>query len=236
MSERPPRHARAILFDLDGTLIATSNRWGELLGQTLDGLEILPSSLDAKALGRRVVLAIEMPMNYLIATIERLRLDGLFQGVADRARRSRGVATHGSSVLLEGAGDLVASLGARYRLGVVTTRARREAHAILRRAGLEGHFAAIVTRQDVWFLKPHPEPIRRAAALLGVSPGECIMVGDTTMDVRAARRAGAYAVGVLTGMAIREELERAGAQCILERAIDLEPFLLGQDSRDSEED
>ncbi|NLD72376.1 MAG: HAD-IA family hydrolase, partial [Chloroflexi bacterium] len=119
---------------------------------------------------------------------------------------------------------------------VVTTRARREAHAIVRRAGLDAHFDAIVTRQDVWFLKPHPEPIRRAATLLGVAPEECIMVGDTTMDVRAARSAGAFAVGVLTGMAIREELERAGAQCILDQATDLEPLLLGQDIQDSEED
>ena len=236
MNECPPRHARAILFDLDGTLIATSNRWGELLGQTLDGLEILPSTLDAKALGRRLVMAIEMPMNYAIATVERLRLDGLLQGLADRARRSRGVATHGSSVLLEGVGDLIERLGAHYRLAVVTTRARREAHAIVRRAGLDAHFDAIVTRQDVWFLKPHPEPIRRAAALLGVAPEECIMVGDTTMDVRAARSAGAFAVGVLTGMAIREELERAGAQCILDQATDLEPLLLGQDLLDSEDD
>jgi len=42
------------------------------------------------------------------------------------------------------------------------------------------------------------------------------MVGDTTVDVKSARRAGAWAVGVLCGFGEQEELERAGAHAILE--------------------
>ena len=216
---------RAILFDLDGTLIAASNRWGELLGQTLDGLRILPARLDGRALGRRLVLAAEMPMNYVVAALERLGLTGAMQGLAERVRRSRGVATHGSSILLEGVDEMLRALQGRYLLAVVTTRARREALAILGRASLSDLFPVVVTRQDVWLMKPHPEPVRRAASLLGVRPEECAMVGDTTMDMRAARSAGAHAIGVLTGMAIREELERAGAQLLLKRAGDLAAVL-----------
>ena len=49
-------------------------------------------------------------------------------------------------------------------------------------------------------MKPHPEPVRKAALRLGVSVQHCLMVGDTTMDMAAARRAGAWAVGVLSGL------------------------------------
>ncbi len=220
-----PPGIRAILFDLDGTLIATSNRWGDLLGETLERLRILPRRLDARALGRRLVLAAEMPMNYAVAALERLGIDRALQGLADRVRRSRGVATRADSALLEGAGAMLQGLRGDYLLAIVTTRARRDAEAILERAGLGDLFPVVVTRQDVWFMKPHPQPVRRAAARLGVSPEACAMVGDTVMDMRAARSAGAYAVGVLSGVARREELERAGAQVILERAADLGALL-----------
>ncbi len=221
-----PPDVRAILFDLDGTLIATSNRWGELLGGMLDRLPLMPARWDGRDAGRRLVLAAEMPMNYVVAALERVGLDRAMQGLADRVRRSRGVATHGSSVLLDGVEEAVRALYPRYRLAVVTTRARREAFAILERAGLLEMFPVVVTRQDVWFMKPHPEPVLRAAALLGMRAEECAMVGDTTMDMRAARRAGACAIGVLTGMATREELERAGAQLVLAHVADLRPGVL----------
>ncbi len=52
------------------------------------------------------------------------------------------------------------------------------------------------------------------------------MVGDTTVDVRSARRAGSWSVAVLCGFGERDELERAGAHLILENTTDLGPLLL----------
>ena len=66
-------------------------------------------------------------------------------------------------------------------------------------------------------MKPHPEPVKTAAKLLGVPAGACLMIGDTINDILAARRAGAYAIGVLSGFGERRELERAGADLILDR-------------------
>ncbi|MFO7740716.1 MAG: HAD-IA family hydrolase, partial [Anaerolineae bacterium] len=72
-----------------------------------------------------------------------------------------------------------------------------------------------------WRLKPHPEPIREAARRLGVRVERCVMVGDTTVDVKGARRAGAKAVAVLCGFGERDELEEAGADVVLEGISDL---------------
>jgi phosphoglycolate phosphatase-like HAD superfamily hydrolase len=60
---------------------------------------------------------------------------------------------------------------------------------------------------------------------LGVPVERCAMVGDTTVDVKAARRAGAWAVAVLCGFGEREELERAGAHVILEHTAQLSSLL-----------
>jgi phosphoglycolate phosphatase len=54
------------------------------------------------------------------------------------------------------------------------------------------------------------------------------MVGDTTIDIRAARAAGAQSAAVLSGFGERRELERAGADVVLESVADLPGLLLGQ--------
>jgi phosphoglycolate phosphatase-like HAD superfamily hydrolase len=80
--------------------------------------------------------------------------------------------------------------------------------------------------QDTRRLKPHPAPIRLAAERLNVAIENCVMVGDTAVDVRAARRAGAWSAAVLCGFGERQELERAGAHVVLNSTADLHPLLL----------
>jgi len=229
--DQVPANVRAFLFDLDGTLVETSNRWAEVLARRLSGVQRMLPGLDVESLSRRLVLGIEMPLNYAVAGAERLGLANVTRGLGDRVRRSKGLATRRESVLIDGVLELVEDLAGRYRLGIVTTRARREAHTLLERTGLRRFFPIVVTRQDVWLMKPHQQPVLKAARALGVSPADCAMIGDTVMDVRSARRAGAFAVAVLTGIASREELSRAGAQLVLERAADLRAHLADSSSR-----
>ena len=213
-----PIDMQAILLDLDGTLVETDNRWATLFAARLAPLKRLRPDPDTAALGRALVMGLEMPGNYLVSALERLGLASALSGVADRLRRSKGLATRETSELVAGSERLVAELVERYALAVVTTRARREALAFLAQTSLARYFRVVITRQDVFRMKPHPAPIRRAAELLGVSPSRCAMVGDTVMDIVAAQRAGAYAVGVLSGFGSCGELEKAGAQMILDRA------------------
>jgi phosphoglycolate phosphatase-like HAD superfamily hydrolase len=222
LSERP---IEAVLFDLDGTLVETDNRWVSMLAQKLSPLRRLAPKLDTNALARRLVMGAETPANYLMSLLEHLGLGSSLFGLADRLRRSKGIATRDSSELVEGSEDLLRALSRHYRLAVVTTRARPEARAFIYNTHLEPYFQAIVTRQDVLRMKPHPEPVRKAAAFLGVPPERCVMVGDTTPDIRSARAAGACAVGVLSGFGERDELEHAGAQLILGRAAELLEYL-----------
>ena len=82
-------------------------------------------------------------------------------------------------------------------------------------------FATTCGLQDTRRLKPHPEPVQLAAQRLGVPVEKCVMIGDTTVDVKSGRRAGAWSVGVLCGFGEPKELARAGAHLVLDSTADL---------------
>ncbi|MHB1318303.1 MAG: HAD family hydrolase [Anaerolineae bacterium] len=217
----PMERISAVLFDLDGTLIESDDRWVEQLASRLSFLRRLHPTIDLAAVARWMVMAGETPSNYVLSALEHMGLKTSLFGLTDRLRRARGLATKGESATVAGSERLLRTLVGRYRLAVVTTRGRPEATAFLEHSGLRPYFEAVVTRQDVLRMKPHPEPVRTAAKLLGVPTGACLMIGDTVNDMLAARRAGAYAIGVLSGFGERRELEKAGADLILERPADL---------------
>jgi phosphoglycolate phosphatase-like HAD superfamily hydrolase len=202
----------AVLFDLDGTLMDTDDQAVERLARRLRRLR-WPRPHQA---ARRFVMASETPGNALITLLDMLGLDGPLAAFNGWLRRWRGQHTHGDFPLVADAKEMLSALNGRYRLAVVTTRGLAEAEAFLDGHDLHSVFEALVTRESTWRLKPHPAPIQHAAHLLGIPVERCAMVGDTTVDVRAARRAGAWAIGVLCGFGEREELERAGAHVILE--------------------
>lgn len=215
----------AILFDLDGTLVETENRWAAIFARGLEPLRCIFPDLDTDRWGRKLMMTVENPTTYAVSLLERVGVDSSFFGLADLIRKSKGLATQGASAMVEGTEELLAALEGRYTLGIVTTRARPEAHDFLERMQYQDLFAVVITRQDVFRLKPHPAPVREAVDRLGISPQHCIMVGDTALDVRSARRASTYAVGVLSGFDGRWELERAGAHLVLERAVQLLDYL-----------
>lgn len=174
---------------------------------------------------RRLIMACETPGNALMTLVDLLGLDAALTASTDRLRRWRGLRTQSDFRIIAGVEEMLAGLDGRYRLAVVTTRGLDDAEAFLAQYDLRGVLDALVTRESTWRLKPHPAPIQCAARLLGVPVARCAMVGDTTVDVKAARRAGAWAVGVLCGFGEREELEQTGAHVVLEHTAQLSSLL-----------
>ena len=83
-----------------------------------------------------------------------------------------------------------------------------------------------ITGQSAAHTKPYPDPILLAAQRMGVQPGECLMIGDTTVDMRAGKSAGAQAAGVLCGFGEEPELRKKGADMILKNTSELAGLLL----------
>ena len=223
-AERYPE-LKAVLFDLDGTLVVTANRWTERLASRLGWLKRVSPRFRPQRAARRLINGLEFITTYGMLWLEHFGLGSSFFGLADHIRRSKGLATRTASTLIPGTQDLLEQLSLRYLLAVVTTRQRTEAEAFLSAADIARFFQVVITRQDVWYIKPHPAPVRKAAQRLGVQVNSCLMVGDTTLDMRSACRAGARAIGVLTGYDERDELYRAGAEHILASAAELAGYL-----------
>ena len=212
----------AVLFDLDGTLMDTDDQMVESLALRLQRLGW--PWLYRRA--RRFVMLAETPANGLVTVLDALGLDAPLLGMRKWLRGLRSAGQTPDYRLMADARMMLAELKAQYRLAVVTTRGREDAEAFLEQHDLHESFDVVVTREDTWRLKPHPAPIRQAAEALGVSVERCAMVGDTTVDVRSARRAGAKAIAVTCGFGRRGELERAGADIVLERVSDISSVLL----------
>ncbi|HBY95795.1 MAG: HAD family hydrolase [Ardenticatenaceae bacterium] len=219
---------RAVLFDLDGTLLAirggTSD--GHLARRLMFLTPVLPGH-DPEAFARRFFVLSETPTNYLLAVLDRLGLDSWLRPLADQARRAKGIGTSRASTMVSGAGAALDAVGAHYPLAVLTNRSRVQARELLAHHGLADRFRAITTRGDLWRFKPHPQAVRHSAARLSVPPESILMVGDMPVDMQTARRAGAQAVGVLTGFATGAELSASGAALVLPSVAELPAAILG---------
>jgi len=215
---------RAILFDLDGTLMDTDDAFLDSVAGRLERFGRLFPEGDPRPLLRRAMLAAEGPVNRMVSMLDRIGLDDNLFSMGDRLRRMRGLRVQGQFRPVEGVVEMIHALCGSYRLGIITTRSRNDALAFVRQFDLEASFEVVATREDTHRLKPHPEPILHATALVGLPPSECAMVGDTAVDIISAKAAGSYAVGVLCGFGEREELCAAGADLILDHTSQLKAW------------
>jgi len=220
-----PGEIDAILFDLDGTLIETDDEAVATLARRLTPLQKLLPGRDPHRAARHILMRLEGPANSLLTVLDRLGLDDNLMSVADKVGQLRGLATPASFRPVEGAREMLQDLSYRYRLGIITTRSRRQAEAFLEQQGLRDLFEVVVGREDTFHIKPHPSPIRHAAERLGVPMERCLVVGDTQVDMWAAQAAGARAVGVLCGFGSQSELEGAGANLVVKTTVQLRDWM-----------
>lgn len=220
-----PGEIDAILFDLDGTLIETDDEAVDTLARRLQPVRWLLPRRDTTRVARSILMSIEGPAYSLMTFLDRLGLDDDVFDLGDRLQRLRGLYTPVNFRPVDGVSEMLIDLSHRYHLGIVTTRSHAHAEIFVSQQGLDDLFQVIVGREDTWRIKPHPSPILHAAEELSVQVERCLMVGDTTADMWAARSAGARSAGVLCGFGEQEELERAGADLILKTTTELEDWM-----------
>lgn len=218
---------RAICFDLDGTLADTDNALALRLARLLRPLAPLLPGRDPGRAARAVVLRSETPANRLFSLADRLALDEAAAPLIDALHRWRGEGRPRHFLAIPGVPKAIARLSDAYPLAIVSSRDRRGVRAFLEQFALTPYFRCVASAQTCRRIKPHPAPLLWAADQMGLPPQACLMVGDTTVDIRAARAAASQSVGVLCGFGERGELERAGADLLLESTPELVAVLLG---------
>jgi HAD superfamily hydrolase (TIGR01549 family) len=166
----------------------------------------------------------EAPANFAIGIPDKLGLDDEMFALADwLARKSRKKPKRFQ--LIPGVKEMLETLGQRYPMAVVSARDTRTTNIFLEKFGLAGRFECIATAQTCQHTKPYPDPVLWAARQINVPPDACLMIGDTTVDMRAGKTAGAQTVGVLCGFGEEPELRRHGADMILSTTPELAQVL-----------
>ena len=186
-----PRPIRAVLLDMDGTLLDTETIF---VGAMFDALGDMGLVLREALVHAMIGLPGQDCINLLRAEFG-ARFDyPTFQPiyVGHRTRRMEGgiPLKNGVPELL----DLIEACG--LKMAVATSSNRVNATAHLGATGLLPRFAAVLTRDDVVAAKPDPALFIKAAAALGQAPGDCLAVEDSHVGVRAAHGAGAMTVMV----------------------------------------
>jgi phosphoglycolate phosphatase-like HAD superfamily hydrolase len=130
--------------------------------------------------------------------------------------------------------EMLHKLAQHYPMCTISTGGAPRVERFLEHFGVRELFKLVIGSQTTRRMKPHPEPLFFAARQMGVDPKACVMIGDTTIDIRCGRLAGAQTVGVLCGFGTEPELKDAGADLILRTTSDLLAVLRPQqDTLDS---
>lgn len=201
-----------VLFDLDGTLIDTNELIISSYLHTLD--KYFPNHFK-----REDVLPFMGPS--LHEVFDKLNPEKTEEMIL--AYRTFNKANHDLLVKeFEGVYDTVKLLKEKgYKLGVVTTKKLDVAQMGLKLAKLESFFEVVIAIDHVEKIKPDPEPILKALALLDAKPEEALMIGDNYHDILGGQNAGTKTAGVAWSLKGRETLETYHPDYMLESMSDL---------------
>jgi 2-phosphoglycolate phosphatase len=192
---------KAVLFDLDGTLLDTALDLGTALNQLLQEqqLPLLPLEQVRAAAGSGCKGLLKLGMNiepndvrypllsekllrfyqhYLISTTQ------LFPGMAETI-------------------DFIEEKNLPW--GIVTNKPARYTDPLITHLQLDKRAGCVISGDTLQNRKPHPEPILHACSLLQQEPKYCLYIGDSVIDILACKAAGAHSLAALYGYIPAEE-------------------------------
>ncbi len=183
---------RAVLWDLDGTLIDSEAFHWQSWRDTMrpEGVDLTYGQFLA-SFGQRNDRILP---GWLGPDVDAARIQRI--GEAKEAEYRRLAEAHGLTPL-PGAREWLATLRATgWKQSIASSAPRVNVEMMLRVAGLEGCLDAIVSADDVTIGKPDPQVFFKAAEKVHTPPSQCIVVEDAAAGVEGARRAGTRSVGV----------------------------------------
>ena len=192
---------KAFIFDLDGTLIDTTN----LIRQSFRhaSREVLGEQLPDEVLMANVGQPLDKQMKMLDRDHARELYD--IYREFNHARHDEYIREY------NGVEELLTVLKERgAKLGIVTSKSRTTVDMALDCIPIEHFFDVLITTDDTDNHKPHPQPLQLAIRRLDVTPEESVYIGDSPFDIKAGQAAGMATVAVGWGIfpAVRlKELE-----------------------------
>ncbi|MGE5545438.1 MAG: HAD family hydrolase [Solirubrobacterales bacterium] len=207
-------HHRLAVFDVDGTLVDSEHNIVSAMTEAWGRLELggVPRPEDVR---RIIGLSLVEACSVLVPWASHQTHRALAEAYKDAFRALR-LLPDTEEPLFPGVREALDALEAEgWLLGLATGKSRRGVQAVLDRHHLHGRFLTIQTADDNPG-KPNPSMLLNAAADLGVSPENVVMIGDTAYDMLMANAAKTCALGVSWGYHSLAELNEAGAQMVID--------------------
>ena len=205
------QNVKAVLFDLDGTLVESSEA-------IIDTVEKVLESKGLKCNRADVAGMIGLPLENIFGVlVPNLSKEEIWQLVYEYreyyiVHHLEKTAIHPSAKMILG------ELKARgFKLGITTAKYREPVMDVLAHFGILELFDVVVTGYEVKRHKPSPDIVLEAAKRLGISPKQCVVVGDSPLDVQAGKQAGSFTIGVVSKTYVKKQLKSAKPTAIIEK-------------------
>jgi phosphoglycolate phosphatase-like HAD superfamily hydrolase len=217
---------QGLCFDVDGTLSDTDDLFVLKLLHWLSPFRFIFRDKNPQPAARWLVMSTETPGNFLFGLPDRLGIDDKIDALGDFIYRLGLGRSPDPFILIHGVHEMLRQLSNHYPMSIVSARGKRSTQRYLDQFDLQDYFVCVATAQTCAYTKPYPDPVFWAARQMGLPATSCLMIGDTVLDVRAGKAAGAQTAAVLCGFGQVDELTRENPDIILEKTPDLIDILL----------
>ena len=207
--------ARAVLIDLDGTLVDSLPDIACAVNSTREelGLAVLPVKRIASYVGKGVDVLVH---RVLTETMDAEAPPEAFERGKQSFNLHYSRVNGNDSRVYPGVQQALEDLRRKaIALACVTNKPRSFTLQLLERMDLKAAFSAIVSGDDTHQKKPHGEPMLHACRLLGVAASDATVIGDSENDVLSARAAGCQVIVVETGYNEGKSLDDLDADAIV---------------------
>jgi HAD superfamily hydrolase (TIGR01509 family) len=219
-------NVKAVIFDLDGTLVGFNLDYRALRAEVRGYLAKRGVPASVLSLKENIFEMLKKAEIFVknsgksAEVVEQIRSEAL--GIAEKYELEAAMSTG----LLSGAVEALKALKRMdLKIGLCTINSEKSASYILQRFKIAEFFDVVVTRNMVSQVKPHPEHLQVVLKALSVAPEESVVVGDSGVDMQCARELKTIAVGLPTGISTVQQLTSQGANFIITSVTDL-PVLI----------
>lgn len=219
---KPMAPLKAVLFDLDGTLLDTAPEFYQIIGVMLQTHSQAPIAYaqfrQSVSDGARGMVQKAFGIDHTDARFEALRQELL-------ALYEMHLAAH--TQLFPGMAETLAFIESKnLRWGIATNKPAAFSAPLLQRMNLAERCAALICPDDVRLRKPDPESLHLACERIGCAIDEAIYLGDHRRDIECARNAGMLSIACDYGYVHRDDpCDTWGADFIVKSALEIIPIL-----------
>lgn len=214
----PHNQARAVIFDLDGTLLDTLPDIARAINSVLaqEGFPEHPVPAFARMVGSGIRVAVERALDGLAVS------DARITDLSERVSRAYAADPVAGSRFYPGMPEVLTELQARdLPLAILSNKPDRLLQIVAERFLADWHFVKIVGQMEGVPKKPAPDVAVHIAHEMGIPPENIVFLGDSDIDMQTALSSGMIPVGAAWGFRGEAELRASGAKIVLERPLEL---------------